>query len=169
MIFPAFIVPFLCVLLYQDIKHKLISSWLLILLLGYFVWNSLTDTVLEEYTLNTSINLCFCLLLYFLLRLLLKAKYAIGYHIGVSFLRLWHLYFYIILCFAFPPLTFLVYFCVNMLMAYFISVIYPRQGTTKAMLGVNLAILLLWSSIVVFGAEQALYDDAWVADLLRYT
>jgi hypothetical protein len=56
-----------------------------------------------------------------------------------------------------------------MLMAYFISVIYPRQGTTKAMLGVNLAILLLWSSIIVFGAEQALYDDAWVADLLRYT
>lgn len=167
--FPAFIVPFLCVLLYQDVKHKLISSWLFILLFGYFVWNSLTDTVLEEYTLNTSINLCFYLLLNFSLRLLLKAQYAVWHQIAVSFLRLWHVNFYFILCFAFPPLTFLLYFCVNMLLVYAIQVIYPPRGATKPVLGIHVAILLLWSSIVVFGAEQALYDDAWVADLLRYT
>jgi hypothetical protein len=167
--FPVFIVPFLCVLFYQEVRYKMISPLFFVLLLGYFVWNSLAEIVLEDYILNTSINLCFCLLLYAVLRMLLNAKSAVCQYVGTSFLSAWHVLFSFMLCFAFPPLTFLVYFGVNTLLVYGIHFIYQIQSKTKPVRGIHIAVLILWCSTVVFGGHQSLYDDAWVTDLLSLT
>lgn len=166
MLLLVLIIPVLIFITYQDFKERAVSVWLFPVLGSLFLVKNLSEILYSQYILNVFINIGFCLIQYAILTLYFSFKNKTITNIADTLLGWGDIVFVLILCFAFPPLMFFIYYMLSLVIATLIGFYFKLQNKTVPLAGIQALVLTLWIIIISFIFHLSLNNDDWLIELL---
>ena len=149
----------LAVIVYQDFVSREVSAWCFLLLAIGFVYHHISCSGLEQFALNSMVNVGFCVVQFLLLTIYFSIKNSQLVNITDNMLGLGDMVMLLVLCFVFTPLLFLVFFLISMMIAVFTGLYFQRKKQTIPLAGIQSVVLMVWIIIVNFIFSRSLYDD----------
>lgn len=166
MLLLVLVIPVLIFITYQDFRERAVSVWLFPVLGSLFLVKNLTVIDYSQYLFNTLINIGFCLIQYAILTLYFSFKNKTIINIADTVLGWGDIVFVLVLCFAFPPLMFFIYYMLSLVIATLIGFYFKLQNKTVPLAGIQALVLTLWIIIISFIFHLSLNNDDWLIDIL---
>ena len=164
MLFPIILI--LLLIAYQDFKERAVYVWIFPVLSGLFLTKNFIEIPYSTYLFNTGINLGFCLIQYFVLTLYFSIKNKQLINIADQLIGWGDIVFALVLCVAFPPLTFFCYYLLSLIIAALIGLYFKSQNKTIPLAGIQAIVLIIWIIIINFIIRFSINDDAWIIEFL---
>ena len=160
------IIIILVLIAYQDYQERAVSFWVFPVLAGLFITYHFMDISMPEYLFNTGINLSFCVIQYLVLTLYFSFRHKQVIHIADKFLGWGDIVMALVLCLAFPPLVFFLFFFVSLLVATILGIYLHYHHKTIPLAGIQAIVLIIWIMMVRFIIGFSINDDSWIIDFL---
>lgn len=160
----------LTVVAVQDFKHRLISWWLIPLLLLLFAWNALSALSIREAGTYFVFNISFLVFQLAAVTAYLSIKNKRLVNIVNTWLGIGDILLFLVLCAAFSPVNYLLFYLLGLLVTIAGYIIYKlikgRSGTIPLAGAVALCLLfcLLYKTFI---REIDFYDDTLALQLLH--
>lgn len=155
----------LCVVAFQDFRHRAVS-WLLIPVLFFgFVFIAIQITVWEDYWKELVFNSCFVLVQLVLLTMYMSVKNKKLVNIVNSFLGIGDILFFIVLAAAFSPFNFVTFYLVSTiltLLGYGIFVFVKKVKTEIPLAGAMASMLLVLMILNFCMPNMNLHSDNFI-------
>lgn len=166
MLLLVLVIPVLIFITYQDFRERAVSVWLFPALGSLFLIKNLSEILYSQYILNVFINIGFCLIQYGILTLYFSFKKKSIINLADNLLGWGDIVFVLVLCFAFPPLMFFIYYMLSLVIATLIGFYFKLQNKTVPLAGIQALVLTLWIIIISFIFHLSLNNDDWLIDIL---
>ena len=152
----------LCLIAFQDFRHRAISWFLIPILFVGFVFVALQTSAWEDYWKELVFNLCVIIIQLVLLTMYMSVKNKKFVNIVNSSLGIGDILFFVVLAVVFSPVNFIVFYIASTiltLVGYGLFIIIKKEKTEIPLAGAMASMLLLLMVLNVCIPNMNLHND----------
>ena len=162
----------LIVVAFQDFRERMISWYLVPLLFALFAWNALFNTSFRDVATGFLVNLAFTAFQLLILTIYFSIKSRKPVNIINSWLGIGDVLLLAVLCVAFSPINYLIFYIASLLItiAGFIiyKVLFKGRSATIPLAGAMALVMIACLVYQLFAAPSAFHNDASALNLLSF-